>query len=156
MSDDASAPRPWVALVHCLDQPGALMALASVFAERGTNFSSLATGALDGHTGTIALTFDATTRQCHVLHRAAQRLAVVRSLVIRPADDPGVRAAGVVRMPPGVTFRPPQDAPVSWSGDSGVDQPVLIEGSLADVSTVAAAARAAGAVGTGIVISEVG
>ncbi|QGF22688.1 hypothetical protein [Raineyella fluvialis] len=152
---DPFAPRPWVALVQCLDQPGALMALASVFAERGINFTSLATGALDGRPGAIALTFDATARQCQVLRRAAERLTVVQSLVLRPFDDPGARAAGVVRMPYGVGFRPPPGLDVVWSGDSAAGEPVLVEGTLADVAAVAAAAREAGALTIGTVVSEV-
>ncbi|SDC00278.1 hypothetical protein GA0111570_113108 [Raineyella antarctica] len=152
---DPSVPRSWVALVECLDQPGALMALASVFAERGVNFTSLATGALDGRPGAISLTFVATARQCQVLRRAAGRLTVVTSLVLRPFDHPGARAAGVVRMPPGIAFRPPAEVDVMWSGDSAAGQPVLVEGTLAAVAAVAAAAREAGALTIGTVISEV-
>lgn len=152
---DPSVPRSWVALVQCLDQPGALMALASVFAERGINFTSLATGALDGRPGAIALTFDATERQCRLLRRAAERLYVVRALTLRPFEDPRARAAGVVRMPPGVAFRPAEELDVVWSGDSAAGQPVLVEGTLADVAAVAAAAREAGALTIGTVVSEV-
>lgn len=152
---DPSVPRSWVALVQCLDQPGALMALASVFAERGVNFSSLATGALDGRPGTIALTFDASERRCRLLRRAAERLTVVRSLVLRPFEDPGARAAGVVRMPPGKSFRPPDGLDVVWSGDSAAGEPVLVEGTLAEVAAVASAAREAGALTIGTVVSEV-
>lgn len=152
---DPTAPRSWVAMVQCLDQPGALLAIASVFAERGINFSSLTTGALDGRALAIALTFDATERQCRQLRRAAERLAVVQTLVLRPFEDPRARAAAVVRMPAGVDFRPPAGIDVVWSGDSAAGDPVLVEGTLADVAETAAAARRAGALTIGTVVSEV-
>lgn len=153
---DPSADCSWVALVHVVDQPGALMALSSVFAERGVNFTSLATGAIDGNTGTIALTFDVSLRQCQVIERVVRRLTVVRDVRVCPMSDPGVRAAGVVTMPPGVAFRPPADARVSWSGDSAAGQPVLFEGPYEHVVRVITAAREAGALVTARVIIGVG
>ena len=69
----------------------------------------------------------------------------MRSVLVRRAEDLGVRAAAVVRLPRGVEFRPPTHAAVSWSGASQLGQPVLVEGPLVDVEAVVAAARAAGA-----------
>jgi acetolactate synthase regulatory subunit len=142
----------WVALVRGADRPGTLTALTSVFSTRGVSFESLATGAVDGDAGTIAVTFRASARRQQLLVRTVERLSVVRSVEVRSADDPAVRAAGVVRMPDGVGFTPPDDADVRWSGDASAGQPVLVEGSLADVTTVVAHARAQGAAMTATVI----
>ena len=142
----------WVALVRGTDRPGTLTALTSVFSTRGVSFESLATGAVDGDAGTIAVTFRASARRQQLLVRTVERLSVIRSIEVRSADDPAVRAAGVVRMPDGVGFTPPDDADVRWSGDASAGQPVLVEGSLADVTTVVAHARAQGAAMTATVI----
>jgi predicted amino acid-binding ACT domain protein len=145
----------WVVLVRGADRPGTLTALTSVFSTRGVSFESLATGAVDGDVGTIAVTFRASARRQQVLVRTVERLSVIRSVEVRSADDPAVRAGGVVRMPDGVPFAPPPDTAVRWSGDASAGQPVLVEGSLADVTSVVEHARAQGAVLTATVILEV-
>lgn len=142
----------WVALVRGADRPGTLTALTNVFSTRGVSFESLATGAVDGDVGTIAVTFRASLRRQQLLVRTVERLSVISSVVVRSAQDPAVRAAGVVRMPAGIGFIPPAAADVRWSGDASAGQPVLIEGSLADVSAVVAHARARGAAMTATVI----
>ena len=142
----------WVALVHGDDRPGTLTALTSVFSTRGVSFESLATGAVDGDAGIIAVTFTASARRQHLLARTVACLSAVQSIEVRSADDPTVRAAGVVRMAGGDPFVPPVDAPVRWSGDAAAGQPVLIEGALADVTTVMALARTQGAAMTAVVI----
>jgi predicted amino acid-binding ACT domain protein len=142
----------WVVVVRGADRPGTLTALTSVFSTRGVSFESLATGAVDGDVGTIAVTFRASTRRQQLLVRTVERLSVIRSVEVRSADDPAVRAAGVVRMPDGVDFTPPPDAAVRWSGVASEGQPVLVEGSLADVMSVVTHARGQGAALTAVVI----
>jgi predicted amino acid-binding ACT domain protein len=150
-----STGQSWVVLVRGTDQPGTLTALTSVFSTRGVSFESLATGAVDGDVGTIAVTFHASLRRQQLIVRTVERLSVIRSVEVRAASDPAVRAAGVVQMPDGVAFTPPTPADVRWSGDARAGQPVLVEGSLADVTTVVAQARARGAAMTAIVIVSV-
>ena len=147
-----STAASWVVLVRGTDRPGTLTALTSVFSTRGVSFESLATGAVDGDVGTIAVTFHASERRQQLLVRTVQRLSVIRSVEVRAADDPAVRAAGVVRMPAGVAFTPGSGADVRWSGDASAGQHVLVEGSLADVTAVVAHARAQGAAMTATVI----
>lgn len=142
----------WVVLVRGADRPGTLTALTSVFSTRGVSFESLATGAVDGDVGTIAVTFRASARRQQLLVRTVERLSVIRSVEVYSADDPAVRAAGVVRMPDGVDFTPPSDTAVRWSGDASAGQPVLVEGSLADVTAVVARAREQGAAMTAVMV----
>ena len=147
-----NAGERWVVVVHGTDRPGTLTALTSVFSTRGVSFESLATGAVDGDVGTIAVTFRASARRQQLLVRTVERLSVIRSVEVRSAEDPAVRAAGVVRMPAGVDFTPPSGTDVRWSGDASAGQPVLVEGSLADVTAVVAHARAQRAAMTAVVI----
>ena len=142
----------WVALIRGEDRPGTLTALTSVFSTRGVSFESLATGAVDGDAGTIAVTFLATARRQQLLARTVERLSVVRSVDVRSAEDPTVRAAGVIRMPDGAAFTPLADRPVRWSGDATAGQPVLVEGTLADVTAVLEEARIRGSAMTAVVI----
>jgi acetolactate synthase regulatory subunit len=141
-----------VGLVQGVDRPGTLTAVTSVFSTRGVSFASLATGSVDGDAGIIAVSFVATERRQHLLARTVARLAAVRSVEMRSADDPSVRAAGVVRMPDGVPFAPSGDAGVRWAGDTTAGQPVLVEGSFADVTAIVSEAQARGAVTTAVVI----
>ncbi len=147
-----SADPRWVALVRGADRPGTLTALTSVFSTRGVSFDSLATGAVDGGSGSIAVTFHASLRRQQHLVRTVERLAAVQSVVVRPASDPRVRAAGVVQMPPGVPFAPPPTVAVRWSGDAAAGQPVIVEGSLADIGAVVLRAREQGALATATVV----
>ncbi|WP_019135696.1 hypothetical protein [Cellulomonas massiliensis] len=142
----------WVAFVRGAHRPGTLTALAAVFSTRGVNFESLATAEVDDTTGLIVVTFRATPRRQQELARAVERLTPVHSVLVRRAADLGVRAAGVMHLPRGVTFRPPARAAVAWSGVSEAGEPVLVEGPLVDVELVVAAAREAGATVSGIVI----
>ncbi|NMM31876.1 MAG: hypothetical protein HHJ10_12775 [Cellulomonas sp.] len=142
----------WVVLVRGADRPGTLTALTSVFSTRGVSFESLATGAVDGDVGTIAVTFRTSTRRQQLLVRTVERLSVVRSVEVYSADDPAVRAAGVVRLPDGVAFMPPSDTTVLWSGDASAGRPVLVEGSLADVTAVVGRAREQGATMTAVMV----
>ena len=150
---DADRPNErWVGLIQGVDRPGTLTAVTSVFSTRGVSFASLATGSVDGDAGIIAVSFVATERRQHLLARTVARLAAVRSVEMRSADDPSVRAAGVVRMPDGVPFAPSGDTGVRWAGDTTAGQPVLVEGSFADVTAMVSEAQARGAVTTAVVI----
>lgn len=142
----------WVALVRGADRPGTLTALTSVFSTRGVSFESLATGAVDGDAGTIAVTFRASQRRRQVLMRSVERLSAVRAVAVRAADDPSVRAAGVVHMPDGVPLARSGRESVRWSGDAESGHPVLVEGTLAEVLQVLSEARAGGAVMTATVV----
>ncbi|WP_182113395.1 MULTISPECIES: hypothetical protein [unclassified Actinotalea] len=139
----ADDPR-WVAFVHGADTVGTLTALTSVFSTRGVSFDSLTTGAVHGDAGLIVVTFTASERRTRVLVRTVERLAAVRGVEVWRADDPGLRAAGVVHMPAGAVFRP-DAADVRWAGDSAAGNAVLVEGPLAAVERVLAAARDDGA-----------
>jgi predicted amino acid-binding ACT domain protein len=165
----ADGTQAWVVLVRGEDRPGTLTAVTAVFSDRGVSFDSLATGGVDGDVGTIAVTFQATPRRQAVLVRTVGRLAAVRDVDVRRADDPAVRAAGVIRMPAGAAV-PGAAVPVAaapgaavqgaavqagdgpspasrlqWTGDPAVGGPLLVEGPLADVAAVVRAARDAGA-----------
>lgn len=149
----APSERRWVAFLRGADATGTLTALAGVFSTRGVSFDSLATGhAVDGE-GLIVVTFSATERRQRLLVRTVRRLAVVRAVQVRAADDPEVRAAAVVHLPASSGgFVPPGGTAVRWSGDPAAGQPVLVEGGLPDVERVVADARARGAVSAATVV----
>jgi len=141
-----SADRRWVAFVAGADATGTLTALTGVFSTRGVSFDSLTTGDVADGVGLIVVTFTASERRQRLLMRTVRRLAAVRSAEVRAADDPAVRAAAVVHLPPASgPFVPPDAAAVRWSGDPAAGQAVLVEGPLPDVEHVVAAARARGA-----------
>ena len=119
-----------------------------MFSSRGVSFDSLSTGTVDAGSGTIAVTFCASERRQTQLLRTVARLAEVRDVRVRRADDPLVRAAAVVELPEGVVTPPVPG--VRWAAEpSG---PVLAHGSLAGVRDAVAAARAAGATTTATVV----
>ena len=151
-ADDPAGSIRWVALVLGDDRPGTLAGVTSVFSTRGVSFESLATGTVDGDVGTIAVTFRATPRRQQVLTRTVQRLSVVRTVEVRPADDPLVRAAGLIHMSRRAAFAPPPATPVRCIGDAAAGQPVLVEGTLAQVTAVLAHAQQLGAAMTAVVV----
>ena len=136
----------WVGWVRAEHRTGAIFALAGVFATRGVNVDSMATGDVHDDAGLVVVTFRAGERRARLLTRTLERLPQVRSVRVCRADDPRVRAAAVVHLPDGQRFVPPADAAVRWSGATRDGQPLLVEGALADVEATVAAARAAGAV----------
>jgi hypothetical protein len=156
--DDAAAPDDdtddirWVGFVRADDRTGTVAALAGVFATRGGSIDSLATGDVHGSDGLVVVTFRAGERRRRVLTRTMERLPHVRGLVVRRADDLGVRAAAVVTAPAGVAIRPPEQAAVSWSGLTENGEPLLVEGPLADVEDVIVAARGAGSSSDALVV----
>lgn len=140
--------RHWVALVHGADRPGTLTAVTSVFSSRGVSFDSLSTGSVDAGSGTIAVTFCASERRQVQLLRTVARLAEVRDVRVRLADDPLVRAAAVVELPEGVET--PAVPGVRWLVEAG--GPALAHGSLAGVRGAVEAARTSGATTTATVV----
>lgn len=139
--------RRWVAFVRGDDRIGTLTALTSVFSTRGVSFDSLSTGDVAEGVGLIVVVFSASERRQRMLTRTVRRLAGVRSVQVRAASDPAVRAAAVVLLPSTEAgYTPPADAAVRWTGDPAAGQPVLLEGPLADVERVLEHARERGAV----------
>ena len=149
MSDDEVR---WVLYVRADHRTGTIAALAGVFATRGVNFDSLATGEAAGGTGLVTVTFRANDRRQRMLVRSVERLAVVHSVRVRRADDLGVRAAAALHLPVDLEFVPPAHAGVRWSGRTHHGEPLLVEGSLVDVEVVVDAALAAGALAHALVI----
>ena len=123
-----------------------------MFAARGVSVGSLATGDVQGRTGLVVVSFRTGERRRRMLMRTVERLPMVRGVVVRSADDPAVRAAAVVQLPPGVAFAPPADVAVRWSGETAQGEPLLVEGAFVDVEAVVTAARAAGAIGDALAI----
>ena len=142
----------WVAFVRADDNTGTIAALAGVFSARGVSIGSLATGHERDTSGLVVVVFRTGERRARLLTRTVERLPMVRGIVVRRADDLGVRAAAVVHLPPGGDFRPPAHAAVRWSGETSHGEPLLVEGALVDVEAVVTAARAAGATGDALVI----
>lgn len=142
----------WVAYVRADHRTGTIAALAGVFATRGVNFESLATGDVHGDVGLVVVTFFAGVRRQRILTRAVTRLPMVRGVLVRAATDPKVRAAAVLNLPVGSSFRPDPGAAVRWFGDPQQGEPMLIEGALAAVEAVVAAGRAEGGTSEGLVL----
>lgn len=142
----------WVAYVRADHRTGTIAALAGVFATRGVNFESLATGDVHGDVGLVVVTFFAGVRRQRILTRAVTRLPMVRGVLVRAATDPKVRAAAVLNLPVGSSFRPDPGATVRWFGDPQQGEPMLIEGALAAVEAVVAAGRAEGGTSEGLVL----
>lgn len=142
----------WVAFVRADDTTGTIAALAAVFATRGVSIGSLATGHQQGAPGLVVVTFRTGERRQRLLARTVERLPMVGGVVVRRADDLGVRAAAVVHLPAGTVFAPPEHSAVRWSGDTVAGEPLLVEGALVDVETVVAAARAAGATADALLV----
>lgn len=153
MTDD---DQRWVGHVRAEHRTGSISALAGVFSTRGVNVDSMATGDLHDDSGLVVVTFRASERRARLLARTIERLPQVRTVRVARADDPSVRAAAVVRVPPGVAFVPPADAAVRWSGRTDAGEPLLVEGALADVEATVDAARAAGATSAAAVIQPPG
>ncbi|MBD7918665.1 hypothetical protein H9657_10310 [Cellulomonas sp. Sa3CUA2] len=151
-ADRADDDTRWVGWFRTEHRTGAISALAGVFSTRGVNVDSLATGDVQGDDGVVVMTFRAGERRARLLARTVERLPHVRAVRVRPVDDPSVRAAAVVQLPPGVVFRPPAGAAVRWSGGTGEGQPLLVEGPLTGVEATVAAARAAGATSDATVV----
>ena len=142
----------WVAYVRADHRTGTIAALAGVFATRGVNFESLATGDVHGDVGLVVVTFYAGLRRQRILARAVARLPMVRGVLVQAATDPKVRAAAVLNLPAGSSFRPQPDSGVRWFGDPEHGEPMLIEGPLSAVEAVVTAGRAEGGTSEALVL----
>ncbi|MFT4108397.1 hypothetical protein [Propionicimonas sp.] len=145
MRDLAPPRQRYVAFVRAADRPGSLTAVAEVMSSRGVSIESFRSSARLSGTAMLTLVFSTSARLERLIERTLARLAAVSDVTVLPADAPRVRAVGVVHAAPGRRFIPPGDAAVTWSGDTSLDQPLLIEGTLVDVEKVLAAAVAEGA-----------
>ncbi|NHC44201.1 ACT domain-containing protein [Motilibacter aurantiacus] len=150
MSDQESSftERRWVFLADSADQPGALTSITGVFSTRGVNFDSVATSTSTPGIGTVVGLFRASERRCQQLARTLRRLEAVQRVTLRPAEDPSVRAAAVVRMPESGTFTPSAATATTWTGDGSAERPLLVQGSLRAVERVVEEARRSGGTAT--------
>lgn len=138
-------PQRYVAYLRVTDRPGTLTAVAEVVSTRGISIESFATGDFADGTAVMTLVFTTSERLQRLIERTLNRLAVVRSVAVLPASDPQVLATGVVHPDPDLSFAPPAEVAITWSGEIDKGQPLLIEGQLLEVEKVLAAARAEGA-----------
>lgn len=136
----------FVAYVRASDRPGSLTAVAEVISGRGVSIESFATSDRRADSVLLILVFATSQRLQSLIERTLLGLSGVEQVTMMLADSPGVRAAGVVHAPPGRRFVPPPETAVTWSGDTSLDQPLLVEGPLSDVEAVMAAAQRDGAV----------
>lgn len=136
----------YVAYVRAADRPGSLTAVAEVISGRGVSIEFFATGDRRGNTVLLTLVFATSHRLQSLIERTLLGLSGVEEVTMVSADSPQVRAAGVVHALAGRRFVPPPDTAVTWSGDTSLDQPLLVEGTLIDVEAVMDAARRDGAV----------
>lgn len=141
----------WVAFIRGEDRTGTLTALASVFSSRGVNFESIATGDLHHASGLIVLIFTASDRVQHLLARTVARLAAIREIRVCRADDPAVRAVGVVDGLDGPVVGPAAERAVRWSNLGGPG-PVFVEGALVSVEQALGRTHAAGASTLAVVV----
>ena len=88
-------------------------------------------------------------RRSAQLVRSVGRLEVVDTVSARPADDPSVRAVGIMEVPDG-TLVPSQATSATWTGDGTPDSPLLVKGSLRAVEKIADQAHRAQ--GTAVVV----
>ena len=99
------AEQRWVFVVKCLDQSGALSAVASVFANRGVSLeailgSGIASIRSDSRSedGRLLLSFRATERRKDMLRRVLERLSAILQVEAYPYDDPQLRAIAVIKV----------------------------------------------------------
>lgn len=142
----------YVAYVRGLDRAGSLTAVAEVVSSRGVSIESFATGDFRDGTAVMTVLFTTNQRVQRLIERTLRRLAVVSEVIVLPADDQRVLAAGVVHASSGLPIHPPADAAVTWSGETFLGQPLLVEGPLSEVEKVFEAATAAGANRTSFVL----
>ena len=75
MTDDDTR---WVGYVRADHRTGSIAALAGVFATRGVNVDSMATGDVHDDAGLVVVTFRAGERRARLLARTVERLPQVR------------------------------------------------------------------------------
>ncbi|MFT8395369.1 ACT domain-containing protein [Propionibacterium sp.] len=143
--EETDPPRRYVAYVLAVDRPGVLTSVTEVVSSRGVSIQSFETGDARSGFAILTLVFTTSGRRRKMIERILARLATVAEVLLLPADDPRVLAAGVVHPSKGRTFRPPPDAVVTWSGDTASGQPLLVEGQYLHVAALLEKAIEAGA-----------
>jgi hypothetical protein len=142
--------RRWALVAHTADRPGAITAITGVFSSRGVNFDSIAGSAPTPNQATVIGLYRTSERRSAQLVRTVGRLEVVDSVTVRPAEDPSVRAVGIMEVPNGDTLVPPPATSATWTGDGTPERPLLVTGSLRAVEKIAAQAHRAQ--GTAVVV----
>lgn len=98
MTEDAggSIHDRWIVFVTARDRSGTLTALAEMFSSRGVSFEAFNTLTVaDGH-GSMSIIFRGSARLARVLARTLERLDATRTVELRSAADPALRAVAVV------------------------------------------------------------
>lgn len=137
-----SPERRWALVAHTADRPGAITAITGVFSSRGVNFDSIAGSAPTPNQATIIGLYQTSERRSAQLVRTVGRLEMVNAVSVRPAEDPSVRAVGIMEVPDG-TLVPPPATSATWTGDGTPERPLLVQGSLRAVEKIAAQAHRA-------------
>jgi acetolactate synthase small subunit len=141
----------WLFSIRVADRPGALAAIASVFAHRGVSLTSAMgqDAAEDPEArGTVVVTFCATPKRKQELQRVLQRLPRVFEVRDYAYRDPMLRKAALVRARPGAALdrEPPPPLAVERIGEKEEAEIYLIAGPPADVDTWLTTLRASGAI----------
>jgi hypothetical protein len=143
------AERRWALVAHTADRPGAITAITGVFSSRGVNFDSIAGSAPTPNQATVIGLYRTSERRSAQLVRTVGRLEVVDSVSVRPAEDPSVRAVGIMEVPAG-TLVPAPATSATWTGNGTPEHPLLVQGSLRAVEKIARQAHRAQ--GTAVVV----
>jgi acetolactate synthase regulatory subunit len=143
------AQRRWALVAHTADRPGAITAITGVFSSRGVNFDSIAGSAPTPNQATVIGLYQTSERRSAQLVRTVGRLEMVDAVSVRPAEDPSVRAVGIMEVPDGTLVPPPATA-ATWTGDGTPERPLLVQGSLRAVEKIAGQAHRAQ--GTAVVV----
>ena len=144
--------RRWFAFVRVIDRSGTSTAITGVFSERGVSFGSLSTLDVHDGLGTMSVEFRASERLAHVLVRTVERLAVVKAVTLVYAEDPCVRALGVVATGSREALTAAQPHVTVWSEGSGTTLTTVLSGPLVEVERAVEALRDAGATSVAITV----
>ena len=91
----------WVFVVKCLDRPGVLTAVTSVFSNRGVSLETILSSGIAAtslETGRLILSFRATDRKKEMLLRALGRLSSVLQVDHYLYDDPALRSIALAKV----------------------------------------------------------
>jgi hypothetical protein len=144
--------RRWFAFVRVIDRSGTSTAITGVFSERGVSFGSLSTLDVHDGLGTMSVEFRASERLAHVLVRTVERLAVVKAVTLVHAEDPCVRALGVVATGGREALTAAQPHVTVWTEGSGTTLTTVLSGPLVEVERAVEALRDAGATSVAITV----
>ena len=144
--------RRWFAFVRVIDRSGTSTAITGVFSERGVSFGSLSTLDVHDGLGTMSVEFRASERLAHVLVRTVERLAVVKTVTLVHAEDPCVRALGVVATGGRESVTVAQPHVTVWTEGSGTTLTTVLSGPLVEVERAVEALRDAGATSVAITV----